>query len=208
MPQTPANSPSPATDFVNALEAWTPRSVRHQTLRAEYRDLVAGSPRTALDRNGGPEHLTASCFVFSPDLTRVLLCFHRKGRFWVQLGGHIEAADDSVASAAFREAREECGIDELSPLSGGAIVDLDRHSLGGGFGRCGVHWDVGFAAVVAPDAVPAVSDESDDVAWWPIVALPATVPPDFALRLHGVLDELARVAGQAARTGTRGHPSA
>ncbi len=208
MPQTPQISPSRATDFVHALEAWTPRSVRQRRLRAEYRDLIAGSPATALVRESGPEHLTASCFVFNPDLTRVLLCFHRKGRFWVQLGGHIEAADDSVASAAFREAREECGIEELRPLSGGAIVDLDRHPLGDGFGRCGVHWDVGFAAVAAADAVPAVSDESDDVAWWPIGALPATAPLGFALRLHGVLNELARVAGDAARAGTRGHPSA
>jgi 8-oxo-dGTP pyrophosphatase MutT (NUDIX family) len=93
----------------------------------------------ALDRDGGPEHVTASCFVFTPDLGHVLLCFHKKGRFWVQLGGHREPTDESVPAAAFREAREECGINDIRPISD-RVLDVDRHSLGGGFTRCSAHW--------------------------------------------------------------------
>ncbi|MCU1444950.1 NUDIX domain-containing protein [Cryobacterium sp.] len=185
---TTAALPAPAADLVTRLRQWLPLGPEQAALRDEYLSFVGGSPHTALARDGGPEHVTGSCFVFTPDLARVLLCFHKKGRFWVQLGGHVEPVDGSVAEAAYREAREECGIDDLSPI--GALLDVDRHGLGGGF-RCSVHWDVGFAAIARPEAAPVASAESEDVAWWPVAALPENVPPQFGRRLAGVLAELA-----------------
>ncbi|QHC71891.1 NUDIX domain-containing protein [Rathayibacter sp. VKM Ac-2801] len=156
-------------------------------LRDEYLAFLEQRGESALERDGSPEHVTASCFVLSPDLARVLLCFHRKGRFWVQLGGHVEPGDGSVAAAALREAREESGLARLRPL-GELPLDLDRHGLGSGFGRCARHWDVGYGALADPDAPLIVSDESDDVAWWPVDALPAEVPPGFPERLAGALE--------------------
>ena len=135
----------------------------------------------ALRRDGGPEHVTGSCFVFSPAFDRVLLCFHRKGQFWVQFGGHIEPKDASVAEAAQREAREESGIVDVILLST-AIVDLDRHDLNAGF-SCTAHWDVGFAATIDPDVEIVVSDESEDVRWFLIDELPDQVPTGFRARL-------------------------
>ncbi|MCL2514492.1 MAG: NUDIX domain-containing protein [Microbacteriaceae bacterium] len=135
----------------------------------------------AWQREGGPEHVTASAFVFSPDLAQVLLCFHKKGRFWVQFGGHIDPEDATVAEAAQREAREESGIPDLE-LASGAITDLDRHDLHGGF-SCAAHWDIGFVAFVAPDARIEVSEESEDVRWFPVDAPPAEVPERFERRL-------------------------
>ena len=190
-PAVPLVTPPPAaaTDLSARLAEWQPVSASQAALRNDYLGFIAAAPAAALDRNGGPEHVTGSCFVFTPDLAQVLLCFHKKGQFWVQLGGHVEAADVSVAAAAYREAREECGIPDLTPLGAG-IVDVDRHALGGGF-ACQAHWDVGFAATARPEAAPVASDESDDVAWWPVAALPENVPPHFARRLAGVLAELA-----------------
>jgi 8-oxo-dGTP pyrophosphatase MutT (NUDIX family) len=177
-------------EFAATLAAWHPSDPAQRQLRAEYLDFLDERANTALDRDGGPTHITASCFVFNNDRTEVLLCFHRKGQFWVQLGGHIEPRDATVADAALREAREEGGIFTLTPLRA-EPVDLDRHGLGDGFGRCSVHWDVGFGATAPEGAITAVSDESEDVAWWPIDALPSNVPPNFAQRVAGVLRELA-----------------
>ena len=161
--------------------------------RDAYLRFLDAAGEAALHSNGGPEHVTGSCFVFSPEFDRVLLCFHRKGQFWVQFGGHVESTDASVAEAAQREAREESGIDDLVLLSP-AIMDLDRHDLHAGF-SCAAHWDVGFAAVVDPSVVTSVSDESEDVRWFPINELPAQVPPSFRARLEEVRRRAMSLAG-------------
>lgn len=172
------------------LAAWSPRNAGQDRLRSEFIRFVDQGSAGALARNSGPRHVTASCFVFTADLRRVLLCFHRKGQFWVQLGGHIEASDPSVAHAAFREAREEGGISALTPLQL-LPVDVDRHSLGDGFGQCSEHWDIGFAVTASSDATPIVSAESEDVAWWPVAELPSNVPPGFAERVEAIVANLA-----------------
>ncbi|MBH0130134.1 NUDIX domain-containing protein [Salinibacterium sp. NK8237] len=175
-------------DFLTSLE-----TLPASPARDSYLAFVRAGGTDALQRDGGPEHVTASCFVFSPDFERVLLCFHRKGQFWVQFGGHIEPQDSSIADAALREAREESGIAELT-LRSEAIVDLDRHDLHGGF-ACAAHWDVGFVAIAAADVVFAASDESEDVRWFATNALPGKVPSSFPARIAAVLNA---VTGSAA----------
>lgn len=201
---TPAPSISPAVvdDLVAALAAWQPTSPTQDGLRREYLDFVRARPEHALDREGGPEHITASCFVLTPDLRRVLLCYHRKGRFWVQLGGHLEPGDASVAAGALREAREEGGIADLVPIRL-TPLDVDRHGLSARFGRCTVHWDVGFGALAPVNAVPVASPESEDVAWWPVGELPSDVAPGLADRLRTALAEIAALPEIAGAQGAQ-----
>jgi len=177
-------------EILDRLQEWSPVAPAQARISGEYQAFVRDLQAAAVDRDGGPEHLTGSCFVLTPDLTQVLLCFHRKGQFWVQLGGHVESGDKSVAAAAYREAREEGGIADIRPF-GTMPVDLHRHPLSSSFGTCRVHWDVGFAAFADGDAVPGVSAESEAVAWFGVDRLPAQTPEDFPLRLRTVLDELA-----------------
>lgn len=164
--------------------------------RERFSAFVHGTGDAALDRSLGPEHLTASCFVLSPDRSLVLLCMHRKGRFWVQFGGHLEPQDPDLAGAAQREAREESGIAGLA-LDDGVVADLDRHDLHGGF-SCAAHWDVGFFATADPSTPTAVSHESEDVRWFPVDALPEPLAPGLSRRLAALL---ARAASPS-RTGT------
>jgi 8-oxo-dGTP pyrophosphatase MutT (NUDIX family) len=190
-----ADGPDPsgvAERFAADLAGWGQDHAEQAGLAREYRDLIARAGVAAVDRDRARQHLTASAFVLSPDLTQVLLCFHRKGGFWVQLGGHVESSDESVGAAALREAREESGITDLRPIAR-LPLDLDRHALGAGFVRCDVHWDVGFGFTADASAVPIASDESLAVRWWPVAAPPETVPPRFALRLSRAV----RAAGAA-----------
>ena len=164
--------------------------------RDAYLRFVTANGDAALRREGGPEHVTASCFVFSPDLERTLLCFHRRGGFWVQFGGHLEPQDATVADAAVREAREESGIQDLELLTD-AIVDVHRHELGSGF-ACSAHWDIGFVAVVDPATPVVVSDESEDVAWFPVDALPADSAGGLSERMRRALHTARCTLGMSA----------
>lgn len=194
------NEPADASEVAGALAGdlarWNPASSEQAKLRDEYLAFIAEGGSSVLDRDGGRSHLTASCFVFNPDLTRILLCFHTKGQFWVQLGGHIERTDPSVPSAAFREAAEEGGI-TVVPVSEHP-VDVDRHALGSGFQRCDTHWDIGYAAVAPEGSQPVTSEESDDVRWWPVDELPAEQAHGLASRIDLILRGLPTIQQEAA----------
>jgi len=183
---TDSEKSTAAADAITILSRWDAPS-SHITLRDEYLTFLRERGSSALDRAGGPAHLTASCFIFTPDLGHVLLCFHRKGQFWVQVGGHIDAADDDLVEAALREAREESGLNGLTVADG--VLDLDRHHLGAAFGRCQTHWDVGFVAL-SPLLSPQVSDESEQVAWFPVDALPERMAKSVKARIVVMLRQL------------------
>ncbi|RCG22717.1 NUDIX domain-containing protein [Streptomyces reniochalinae] len=104
-------------------------------------------------------HLTASALVVDPEGGRVLLTLHRKLRMWLQMGGHCEPEDATVADAALREATEESGITGLTLLPGGP-VRLDRHHT-----PCAWHLDVQYAALAPAGAVESISDESLELRW-------------------------------------------
>ncbi|MFG2604536.1 NUDIX domain-containing protein [Streptomyces sp. NPDC048514] len=105
-------------------------------------------------------HVTASALVIDPARGRVLLTLHRKLRMWLQMGGHCEPADATLAAAALREATEESGVVGLTLLPGGP-VRLDRHRT-----PCAWHLDVQYAALAPAGAVEAISDESLDLRWF------------------------------------------
>lgn len=183
---------------VALLRGWAAPSPEQEALRRGYLDHLAAHPDAML-KHGPPAHLTASCMVLDSSLERVLLSLHRKGGFWVQFGGHCEPADLDLRAAALREATEESGLAglELEP----SPVDLDRHALPSEFGRCTEHLDVAFAAVVPIGAEPKVSDESDDVAWWPLSRLPEGIVPDLPPRLLRAADRLALQAQSTSDVG-------
>lgn len=168
---------------VQLLTDWPAPSPAQDALRRDYLAHLAAHP-DAMAKSGPPAHLTASCMVLDAALENVLLTLHRKGGFWVQFGGHCEPGDADLPAAALREALEESGLpgDQLRLLS--VPVDLDRHALPAQFGRCTEHLDVAFVALAPDGATPVVSDESDDVAWWPLAALPDGIVADLPPRLE------------------------
>lgn len=177
-----------SADVHRLVADFVPQSERERAAQADFLSFFSDESGP-VRRESGPDHATASCVVFDETLTQTLLVFHGKGRFWVQPGGHAEDDDGSVVAAALRELREETGIEVAAPTSPLAY-DLDHHGLSSRFGRCASHLDIGIAVIVDPEVALTVSDESEDVRWWPVDALPAEVPPQLEPRLAGLLERL------------------
>lgn len=155
-------------DAVRLLLGWRPGTPGAGPARQRFLDLLDTQPR-ATCRDNPAAHLTASALVVNAALDRVLLCLHGRIHRWVQLGGHIEEGDASVADAARREATEESGIDglRLHPEP----IDLDIHPVTCRYGPC-LHYDVRFAALAPPGAVEMLSAESRALGWFAPDALP------------------------------------
>ena len=144
-------------------------------LRQAYLDHLAAHP-DGMWKACGDGHITASALVIDPSRGRVLLTLHTKLRMWLQMGGHCEPGDSTLADSALREATEESGIAGLSLLPGGP-VRLDRHHT-----PCAWHLDVQYAALAPVDAVEAISDESLDLRWFAYDEVPG-VADESVVRL-------------------------
>lgn len=160
-------------DALATLAGWAAPTPEQAALRERYVAHLDAHP-DGMTRACVPDHLTASTLVLSHDHTEVLLTLHAKARRWFQLGGHCEPDDATLAGAALREAVEESGVElALDPVP----VQLSEHAVP----FCGPsgdvhHLDVRYVALAGADAVHAVSEESLDVAWWPVDALPDAEP--------------------------------
>ncbi|OBH24034.1 NUDIX hydrolase [Mycobacterium sp. E2462] len=115
-------------------------------------------------------HVTASALVLDDGGGRVLLTLHPRVGRWVQLGGHCDEDDADIAAAALREATEESGVDGLLLAPGLAAVHV--HPVTCSLGKPTRHLDLQFVAHAPAGARIAISDESDDLRWWPADELP------------------------------------
>ena len=165
-----------------ALAEWAAPDADQERLRVAFLARVDDGP-SALRREGRPSHLTASGIVLDASRRAVLLVLHRTTGLWLQPGGHLEDGDGSLAAAALRESVEETGVPDLV-LDRLAPVHLDRHAA-----PCGAehHLDVRFVLTARDGARPRVSDESLDVAWFPLEALPVQRGVGLEPMVHAAL---------------------
>jgi 8-oxo-dGTP pyrophosphatase MutT (NUDIX family) len=156
-------------DAVATLSSWRPRRAGQESLRQAFLGFLGARP-DACRRSCVPGHLTASAIVLDESRSRVLLTLHPRVGTWLQLGGHCEPSDTTLAGAALREAVEESGIAGLTidPTP----VHLDVHPITCSLGVPTRHFDVRFLVLAPAGARPVRSEESDDLRWWPVRALP------------------------------------
>ena len=167
------------------VQGLLPLNERDAQSRSDAVGAIETDAESSLRKDATSTHFTASAFVFDQKLEWVALCYHRKGQFWVQPGGHLEPGDDSIEGAAMRELREETGV-LVGDVRIVGTLDLDSHALGDGFGRCARHLDFGVAALLRAVDLPelSLSDESEELIWAQVAELPENCAPGLAERIR------------------------
>lgn len=165
-------------DAAQVLRTWVAPDAEQEELRLTFLAHLLDHPDGTW-RSCAEGHVTTSGLVLDDARERTLLTLHPKVNRWLQLGGHCEPTDASLAGAAAREAWEESGIPALASTSG--PVRLDRHLVPCWRpGSSVAHLDVQYVFTAPPGAREHISLESLDLRWWPVGALPDDA--DDALR--------------------------
>lgn len=172
-------------DTVEVLRAWTAQDPQQNALRHAFLALLDSSEEACF-RAYEPGHVTASAVLVDHTAENVLLTLHPRVGRWLQVGGHCEPEDVSLSAAALREATEESGVPGLhiDPEP----VHLEVHPITCSLGLPTRHFDVRFLVRAPEGAEPAVSEESLDLRWWPLDALPES---DLAPLIANARDRLA-----------------
>jgi 8-oxo-dGTP pyrophosphatase MutT (NUDIX family) len=157
--------PGMSTDLLAALECHATRDLDAHERSSLDRivEFVRREP-ACFERSTVEGHITGSAWILDHDRTHALLVHHKKLGFWLQPGGHADGESD-VLAVAWREAREESGIEALEPLDR-AVFDVDVHAIPARKSEPEhFHFDVRYAFIAPPGAQPVVSEESHDVRW-------------------------------------------
>ncbi|WP_304111992.1 NUDIX hydrolase [Mycolicibacterium bacteremicum] len=170
------------TSVVDLLTRWQTPDPGQDALRHAVLAFVLARP-DACRRSCEPGHITASALVLDHTGTQALLTLHPRVGRWLQLGGHCEQTDPDILAAARREADEESGISGLRIDP--ELVAIHVHPLTCSLGAPTRHLDLQFLVHAPAGAEITRSEESLDLRWWPLTAMPPGDPS---------LDALARAA--------------
>ena len=168
-------------DATAVLATWDAPDAGQAAIREALLAYLARVP-DACARSCASGHLTASALVVDDAGEHALLTLHPRVGRWVQLGGHIEGEDTTLAGAALREATEESGIEGLRISA--APIHLDVHPITCSLGVPTRHLDVRYLVRAPAGAQAHRSEESVALRWWPLGQLPDDVAFGRALTLR------------------------
>ena len=125
-----------------------------------------------LTRQNEYGHFTSSAFVLNKERTKILMIYHKIYNSWAWTGGHSDG-DSDLLHVAMKEAKEETGIKNVTPISKDIysleLINVNGHEKRGKYVGSHVHINVTYLLEADEnEEIHIKEDENSGVKWVPI----------------------------------------
>lgn len=125
-----------------------------------------------LTRDNEYAHFTSSAFILNKERTKILMIYHKIYHSWAWTGGHADG-DSDLLHVAIKEAKEETGIKNVTPISNNIysleIMTVNGHEKRGKYVGSHTHLNVAYLLEADEHEIVHIKeDENSDVKWIPI----------------------------------------
>lgn len=178
-----------AGDVFDLLRDYRNHYLSDDALVSDLAARLGAHGRGFLARSNPAGHITCGAVLLDND-EHVLMVRHNTLGTWLTPGGHLEAADSTLQSAARRELAEETGFSREVTLLESFPVHIDRHTIPANVIKSEPeheHWDFRFLFLCRGGAAAVRLEEVSAAEWLPIGSLPALLSRRVqeALNRHG-----------------------
>ena len=114
-------------------------------------------------------HFTSSAFVLNKERTKILMIYHKIYNSWAWTGGHSDG-DNDLLYVAMREAKEETGIKNVTPILEDIysleLINVNGHEKKGKYVGSHVHLNVTYLLEADDnEGIHIKEDENSGVKW-------------------------------------------
>lgn len=109
------------------LKEYDPKDLEESFVKEKMLEFLQNFGSHSFSRECLLGHFTASSFLLNDDLTSICFGLHSKMNIWLILGGHLDSDDDPLF-VSIKEAKEESGINEITPISD-KIFDIEMYLI-------------------------------------------------------------------------------
>ena len=125
-----------------------------------------------LTRQNEYGHFTSSAFILNKQRTKMLMIYHKIYKSWAWTGGHSDG-DSDLLHVALKEANEETGLENVTPISKDIysleIVTVNGHEKRGKYVGSHVHLNATYILEADEnEPIRIKEDENSGVKWIPI----------------------------------------
>lgn len=125
-----------------------------------------------LTRQNEYGHFTSSAFVLNKERTKILMIYHKIYNSWAWTGGHSDG-DNDLLYVAMKEAKEETGIKNVTPILENIysleVINVNGHEKRGKYVGSHVHLNITYLLEADEnEEIHIKEDENSGVKWIPI----------------------------------------
>ena len=159
-------------DYIKDIIEYQPVNLQETQDKKIILDYIEKFPDNILLRENEFAHITSSGFIMNKELDKVLMIHHNIRNTWAWIGGHVDG-DTNFLHVAMKEAREETGINEITPLTD-KIVALDilpvyGHIKKDKYVSAHMHLSIAYIFIANENETLKIRpDENSDVKWFPL----------------------------------------